>query len=688
MHVSTAFKYKKNNLDSSNTKTDFIPIPVSISEEPHGTEHFVNSLKEEFSSDLQQIFSILGTYTGHDFSSYKLNTIYRRIEMRMSNYNILDLSQYVCLLKEKPEEVNELFKSLLIGVTSFFRDTDAFDGLKFDVLLKLLQSKKQNYCIRIWVPACSTGEEVYSIAMVLHECMDELKQYYHVQIFGTDIDVSALEVARAGVYPETIAMDVTPDRLSRFFIKTKNTYRIKKEIRQMVIFGEQNILKDPPFTKVELISCRNLLIYFNVELQKKLIPLLHYSLRSQGILFLGMSESIGGSGNLFKLIDPRWKIFERKDAPFAALQTFPDLVRSFDVKPVCKNDNVLNNNPESLIGFINKFFLDYPRSPCAVVNNKGDVCYIEGKVNNYLLSVTDPIFSNVFSLAHTDLKHALSIAFHKATIHKKEIIYESLEIKSTDTLFTLNLKVLPMTGINYSEDMFLIVFEELITPVPIKPSTNSSALVLSNKICELQHELHDSKAKLESTNEQLQFTKEEFQSTNEEIVTTKEELQVLNDELISLNIDLQQKIDQLASANDDVTNLFNSTGIATIFLDKDLCIKRFTPKAQDFIYLLKTDIGRSISHFATNIQNNSLTEDIQEVLNTLVETTFDIQTKDDDWYHMRILPYRTTSNTIDGVVITFIEITTHKNAGNLMPFTETLKDMLDETKNILDALSE
>lgn len=659
------------------------------------------SQEKKISPELQEIFMILKAHTGHDFSSYKFNTLYRRIEKQMYVHHINKTSDYVKFLRTHPQEINTLFKDILIGVTRFFRDKEAFEILKRNVLAKLFKNKPDDYCIRVWIPGCSSGEEVYSIAIIIRECFDEMKRYYTVQIFGTDIDLIALEIARAGVYSDAIANEIEPERLKRFFIKEKKLYRVKKEIREMVVFGVQNIIKDPPFTKLDLICCRNLLIYFNPQLQKRLLPIFHYSLKPKGILFLGTSEAIVGYDEFFRLIFKKWKIFERKEniSYIYSGYNFSNFPRISDAGHVGVPDLNRSGERMEIDVAIRSFLINNYVPSCALINKKGDIIYSHGKVNRYfdLDEKKRPI--NLFDIVPSKIKNKLSVAIRKAIAQHKTIRYQKfLPEKTKNVSFNITLKISPVLEPNAMRGLVFIVFEESAGSkfkASLKEKYGTPAK-MSKRIIKLEEELQFTKEDLQSTieelqssNEELQSTNEELQSTNEEIETSKEELQSLNEELVTVNTELQNKIDQLASINDDMSNLFNSTEIAAIFLDSKLCIKLFTPKTQDVIHIIKSDIGRPLQHLAMNIKYENLIADAQEVLKSLQPKQIETIDKNKNYYLIRILPYRTLSNVIDGVIIIFDDITQHKlSESKLSELNTALNDSVIYTKSILDAISQ
>jgi two-component system CheB/CheR fusion protein len=693
---------KFDGMPASVIDTGFVDFIMSPDQIPEQLIKWLrnNHQKEDIvSSDLQHIFTIIRAKTGYDFSSYKLNTISRRIEKQMHIHRVKTLSDYILLLRRDPEEVTNLFKGLLIGVTRFFRDTEAFDVLKKDIIPKILKKKPLDYCIRVWVPGCSTGEEVYSIAITIAEYMEEIKHHYYVQIFGTDIDSNALAVARTGVYSDVIEHDVSTDRLKRFFTKEKNKYKIKKEIRSMVVFGEQNIIKDPPFTKVDMISCRNLLIYLNVKLQKIILPMFHYSLNPQGVLFLGMSESIAGYADLYELVNRKVKFFERKDSS-GSKRAILRSVGAFcneDVELHSRDKKMLKDESTEVNLALKKLLLDKFVSPCLLINKKGAVLYAHGKINQYIKSFPLQESLTIYEMVDHRLKSVLKSTIQSAITKKQEVLFRDIAVSHEHNAHTINLRVTPLTEFRLLSDLILISFEEALTldHAEIVRTLKNTTTTKKNKIiADLETELSETKEnlqatieELESSNEELQSVNEELQSTNEEIETSKEELQSLNEELMIMNTELQNRIDQLATVHDDMTNLFNSTEIATFFLDNNLCIKRFTPKAQDFIHLIPTDIGRSIRHFATEIKYEKLTEDAEEVLRTLNQKSVEVQNKSDRWFLLRILPYRTISNMIDGVVITLTDITAHKDAEKkLSELNDALENALVCSKNLLDTV--
>lgn len=646
----------------------------------------------------QKIFILLRTQTGHDFSLYKQNTIYRRVERRMSVSQLDTVPSYIRFLQENPVEIENLFKELLIGVTNFFRDPESFVELK-KVLSKLVTNKPENGRIRIWVPGCSTGEEAYSIAIILRECMDELKKYLTVQIFATDIDSSAIDKARVGTYTG-IAGDVTKERLNRFFNLDGDSFHVKKEIREMIIFAPQSIIKDPPFTKLDIISCRNLLIYLNAELQKKIIPLFHYSLLPNGILVLGHSETISGFVDLFSLTYKKWKFYQRRNSVFAAQPYIEFPIFRPKEKPNEINMNKIEIN--NITHLAEKVILQNYSPNCVIVKGSGEIIYIYGKTGKYLELKHGEAKMNIFEMAREGLQQELPMMIRKVLSNKKSITVNGIKVSTNTSVQHIKLTVKPIKEPDTMRGFLLIIFEDII---PQGKEIHSKKIQYEKKsekvIKELEHELKSTKEnlhstieeletsneELKSTNEEMQSTNEEMQSANEELETSKEELQSLNEELITVNTELQSKNDELSIVSNDMKNLLDSINIPTIFLDNDLSVKRYTSNAAKIINLIPSDIGRPINHIATNLKYEKFIEDIKEVLKNLAFKEIELQTNDNFWYLMRILPYRTLNNVIEGVVITFSDIHNAKTAsGEIAKLNQNLELASEFSNNIFDTV--
>jgi two-component system CheB/CheR fusion protein len=642
-------------------------------------------------SVLKKIFILLRAQTGHDFSQYKPTTISRRIERRMAVHQLDTLESYVQYLQQTPQEAEALFRDLLIGVTNFFRDPDAFGALESQVIPKLFEGKASGGVIRAWIAGCSTGEEAYSIAILLQERLEALKQNYRVQIFATDIDSRAIAVARAGVYPVNIADDITPARLARFFTLEPGggAYRVHKGIRDTLVFSEQDLIKDPPFSNLDLISCRNLLIYMGAELQKKLIALFHYALSPAGMLFLGTSETVGDSGDLFAPLERKNKLYQRKEdlqgAQRAALGRFLSYASRKDAGPAMAPGNALQASKLSLRTLTEQTLLQQINKVGALVNAQGDVLFLHGRSGLYLEPMPGEAgISNILKMAREGLRRDLTTTLHKVVRSKELASASGIRVRTNGHHTLVNLSVCPVEqgAIAVLESpLYLVILEQALpTETSVIPAAtqakpfpkseegrdaNAQIAELNEELQAKEEYLHAANESLEtaneelkSTNEEMQSINEELQSSNEELETSKEEMQSINEELSTVNTELHTKVVDLSRANNDMNNLLAGTGIGTVFVDLSLRILRFTPAATLIINLIQSDVGRPVGHIVSNLVGyDSLVADAQTVLSTLVPKEVAVQTTGGKSFTMRILPYRTLDNVIEGVVITFVEIT-------------------------------
>jgi two-component system, chemotaxis family, CheB/CheR fusion protein len=623
---------------------------------------------------LQKIYILLRNRTGHDFSLYKKNTILRRIERRMHVHQIDTVKDYVLYLQKSAVELDILFKELLIGVTSFFRDAQAFEKLRVH-LRELLGEKPEGYTLRVWVAGCSSGEEAYSIAILLQEVMEELGRRLNVQIFGTDIDADAVNAARAGIFPASIAADVSEARLKRWFSREENHYRVKKSIREMLVFAVQSIIKDPPFTRLDLLCCRNLLIYLGPELQKRLITIFHYSLKPDGLLFLGSSESIGQAHELFGVLDKKGKIYRRKPASVVGrpILSFPSIPA--ENAGLAQPETIRKAEELSAYQLVETILRQVDAPPCVIIDEANNIVYLHGRTGRYLEPVIGKVSVNILEMARPGLKMDLAAAIRSAATNNRECVRNGVVIEQNGGHLTIDLTVKPVLEHSALRGLMMVIFKEKVHPAKKESSPTQARGRKKNSAVEsleqeLRHtrenlqttieELETSNEELKSANEELQSTNEELQSTNEELETSKEELQSLNEEATTVNAELQSRLGELSTINDDMKNLLDNTHIATIFLDLDLCVRRFTPKAVDIIPLAPIDSGRPIRHFATNLIDTDLAADAHDVLQDLGMKEKEVLSKDGAVYRMRVRPYRTVNNVIDGVVITFEDITALK----------------------------
>ncbi len=635
-----------------------------------------NLRDDQTQSALEKIIVLLRGSSGNDFSFYKKSTLYRRIERRMGIHQINKTSTYVRYLQENPQELNLLFKELLIGVTNFFRDPAAWEHLRAQAIPGLLADRPTGRPLRAWVAGCSTGEEAYSLAIVLREAIDELKPKRNtsVQIFATDLDKDAIEKARLGVFPSNISADVSEARLKRFFTKEENGYRVRKEIRELVIFAPQNLILEPPFTKLEILSCRNLLIYLTSEVQKKLIPLFHYSLNPGGILFQGSAETIGEFSNLFTPFAGKSRIFRRIESVLRPEQIiFPS---SFSSVPSAGSEirGTAKTSP-SLQATANELVLQRYAPPAVMTNDMGDIVYVSGRTGKYLEPAAGKANWNLFAMAREGLRYELTRAFAEAIRQKESVAVHGLKVGTNGGAQYVDVSIQQLAEPESLRGLVMIVFTDTAGPVVANVSAHAARSTASSaRLAELERELlqvrgearatHEemqtSQEELRSANEELQSTNEELQSTNEELTTSKEEMQSMNEELQTVNTELQAKVDELSRASNDMKNLLDSTDIATLFLDKELKVRRFTPQATKIIKLIAGDAGRPITDLASDLCYPELVGDAQEVLRKLVPVEKSIGARDGRWFSVRIMPYRTQDDRIDGVVITFANITVSK----------------------------
>ena len=629
------------------------------------------SLEDKDQNGIEKIFILLRRQTGHDFSLYKHSTIHRCVERRMGIHQIKNMDIYVTYLQENPQELDLLFNELLIGVTSFFRDPLAWDQLK-DEIIQLLKAKVEP-CrqLRAWVAGCSTGEEAYSLAILFKEAQELVIQAQDatLQIFATDMNPGAIAKARSGVYLPNIKADVSTSRLNRFFIKLGDGYQVSKLIRKMIIFAPHNLVMDPPFFRIDILSCRNLLIYMTPVLQIKILSLFHYSLNSGGILFLGSAESIGSFTNLFKPMNSQVQLYYRSESDKISIPIeFPSSYVSAQslvlkqLKPV-----------ENLAMMADKLILQ-KYSPAAVVTNeKGDIVYISGRTGKYLEPAAGKANMNIFAMAREGLRYPLVDAFNKALSGKNTVSIKSVVVKTEGNDQTVDFTVQSIKEPKAMRGKVIIVFTDVVTqPKANEPETtryttaNDEYLIkleqelqyASQEVIATREEMQSSQEELKSANEELQSMNEELQSTNEELTTSKEEMQSINEELQVVNYELLSKVDELSRTNEDIKNLLNSMEIATVFLDSEMHIKRFTNQMAENSNLIHSDVGRPITDIASDLFYPGLEEDARDVLRTLIPLEKEVYLHNKEkYFNARIIPYRTMENMINGVVLTFIDIT-------------------------------
>ncbi|MDB6068579.1 MAG: luxQ [Pedosphaera sp.] len=660
-------------------------LAAAVPETPENEKLF-----RERDDELQTVFAMLRARTNVDFSMYKHSTLKRRIMRRMLLHKIDTLPGYLKYLRLHLNEVDGLFNDLLINVTGFFRDPQAFQALKRRIFPRLLKNRPTDSPLRIWVCGCSTGEEAYSMAISLVEYFEATHSHTNAQIFATDISEPALEKARAGIYPENILIDVSTERLRRFFIKTNGSYQVSKAIRDMCVFARQNVVTDPPFSNLDLISCRNVLIYLGQVLQKKIMPVFHYALKPSGFLLLGSSETIGGAAELFSLHDKRNKIYSKKASAYrpGLAMIYRDANEKLETSRVETRPGKSEPKVPDLQQFVDRLILSKWSPAAVVINSEMDVLLFRGRTGAFLEHASGNASLNLLKMARENLVYDLRTTIATAIKQDTAVRHESASLRIDHNSQSVAIEVLPFKLAPAGERFFLVLFQpqfpsgsQLERPqTPASAATKSRREDQRRELVELQLELAHSKESLQaiieeqeatneelkSANEEIQSSNEELQSTNEELETAKEELQSTNEELTTLNEELQTRNAELSQVNNDLTNLLSSVNVAIIMLDGDLVVRRFTPMAERLFNLIPSDVGRRLSDLNRTIIAPDLDDSIRQVVDNLTTVEREVQDRDGRWYSLRIRPYRTRENKIDGVVMLLVDINEHKRAVELI----------------------
>jgi len=658
---------------------------LAVLRESGGNDGF----RKEVGNSLSVIHTLLRRQTGHDFSQYKGSTILRRLQRRMQALQLDAVDAYIARLRQDPTELEFLFKDLLIGVTHFFRDPEAFAALEREVIPKMFANKGADDQVRVCVAGCSTGEEAYSLAILLYEYMDRVDGAPRVQVFATDIDEHALGMARRGCYPAGIAEYVSPERLERFFVKQDTTYQVKKEIRELCIFSTHSFIKDPPFSRLDLFSCRNVLIYLGPALQQKLMPLFHYAVRPGGFLFLGPSETLNGRDDLFRTLDQKHRIFQRKDVLPRPQVEFPLTDGRQLLARRLEGLGDISAEVQDIGALTRRTILEHYAPAGVVITAQGDVVHFSGRTGRYLEPPSGTPNVNVLNMAREGLRLPLRTALYQAVTRRQRVVDEQVRVKTNGDVQPITLIVQPLTT-NPDADatLYLVIFQDVSSARSTAHTEPKAAPGLKDdQIRRLEGELRGTEERLQSTieeletsNEELQSANEEFQSTNEELVISKEELQSLNEELETVNSELRRKVEDLNRVNSDLQNLLNSTQIATLFLDTEMCIRNFTPATRTLLRLTPGDIGRPIADFAQRFVGADLVSEALDVLTTLATRERQLRLMDvDTHYLMRLLPYRTVENVIDGVVIAFVDVTALKQAEEAAYNSQVYAESIVET---------
>jgi two-component system CheB/CheR fusion protein len=627
---------------------------------------------------LTQILRCIHSVTGVDLSLYKPNTIKRRILRRTLLNKAESLEDYVKRLQTNAAEVHALYEDMLINVTQFFRDPDTFQALTTDIFPRIAGDFAG--VVRVWVPGCSTGEEVYSLAICLLEYLEERQQPIHVQLFGTEISEQALDRARIGLYGDAIAADVSPERLKKFFLKVDRGYQVSKRIRDCCIFARQNLTKDPPFSKLDLISCRNVLIYLGPALQKRILPIFHYALKPTGFLLLGSSETIGAYADMFSVVDKKHKIFAKRPAPARLPMDFayggPILEKTGMVN---RGKAIASMTPGDMQREADRLILSRFGPPGVIINEELEVVQFRGQTGLYLEPSPGPASYNILKMAREGLLNDFRSAIHRAISADMVIRHEGLRVRHDGDFREFDLEIVPLRRPPGEGRFFLVLFEPakesaakrtaVRKPQRIKvlvddeiKSLRAELIATKESLQIIIEEQEASNEELRSANEEIQSSNEELQSTNEELETAKEELQSSNEELNTVNEELENRNSQLAQLNDDLRNLLSSVNIPMVMVSSDLRIRRFTPQAEKVLSIIPTDVGRPIGNIRTNINVPHLEQILMEVIETLRTYEAEVQDAAGRWHLMRIRPYRTEDNKIEGAVLVLVDINEMKRS--------------------------
>jgi two-component system CheB/CheR fusion protein len=618
----------------------------------------------QLQENMGKLVVLIRSAFGNDVSYYKPTTIDRRIERRMALHKIEKLSDYIKFVQSSGDELRQLYKDMLIGVTSFFRDPEAFAALKTEVFPRLLEHKEPGAHIRVWVPACSTGEEAYSIAISLLEFLEDRAPEYRLQVFGTDVDEGSVQRARRGVYPPNIALDVSPERLQRFFVKKESEYQVARRIRDMVVFSVQNVTKDAPFSRLDLVSCRNLLIYLRPGMQKKVLRILHYALQPNGLLFLGNSETVGESSQFFSLVDRKNKIYAKHAVASGGSLDFGFGVQAPGVRPAIE-PTVAQRSASSLATTAERKILEMYGPPGVVINENFEVVHIRGRTGPYFEPMPGAPSFNVLRLARAELHVDLRRAVHEAKEKNERVVVES-RLTDDGKTRAVEVEVLPIVEPDTKSRCFLVLFHE---PKPKReiPAGDAPAgstpederrqelerelSVTKDYLQSTIEELESANEELKSSNEELQSSNEELQSTNEELETSKEELQSSNEELTTVNDELQSRMLELQQTNDDLHNVLGGIGEAIVIVDMELRIRRYTTSAEKLLNLVPGDVGRAVSQLNAFIVGQRVEELASQVIDNLAPVDEGVQCADGRPYRLRVTPYRTLDHSIRGALI-------------------------------------
>ena len=670
---------------------EYISQPVTLPTLP-------DDLDADQNRTLEHILGELRALTGHDFKRYKRSTVLRRLQRRMQVTHKAQPGQYLSYMQENPEEAKALFKDLLISVTNFFRDPDSFEALREKVIPQLFEGKEEGDTVRVWTVGCCTGEEAYSVAILMLEHVASLQIRPKIQVFASDIDEGALVTGREGKYPLSIETDVAANYLDRYFVQESGHFHATKELRETVLFASHSVLRDPPFSRIDLILCRNVLIYVDSGLRDEILGIFHYALRPGGYLFLGRSEMADSASNLFSTIDKKHRLYQAR-ARTGEAPILPVLLQTTSRIPETEDHPAAAPSKEGSEWVLHRTSLEEHAPPSLIVDEERNIVHLSERAGRYLQLPSGTIVRDVIELARPELRPELRAALFRAFERDTPTVALGVSVQFNGSPTVVYLTVRPVKHQNDAERLVLVLFDEDVnvaaqasedekaTDQPADRRLEEELRHARERLQLTSEEFEASREEMQAQNEELRSINEEYRSTLEELKTSKEELQSVNEELETVNTELENKVEEVSRAHSDLQNLMEATNVDTLFLDQELRIAKYTPEVERHFNILGTDVGRPISHLTHNLEYDRFEQDLGEVLATLVPIEREIRDEEGKWYLVRLRPYRTIENKIEGVVATFVDISDLKlvqdEIGAAREYAESIVDTVGESLLVL-----